>query len=86
MLGRRLRRVGVAITPADTPGEVLQRAALLAEGDRAQLAALLEAYVGLRYRTSGEAAPLAARRWLGAVRRFRPAREARNGKTPASRG
>jgi transglutaminase-like putative cysteine protease len=86
LLGYRLRRVGVTITPADTPGEVLHRAAHLAEVDRAQLAALLEAYVGLRYRTSGEAAPLAARRWLGAVRRFHPARGALNGKTPASRG
>ncbi|WP_024301412.1 DUF3488 and transglutaminase-like domain-containing protein [Pseudogulbenkiania sp. MAI-1] len=73
LLGRRLRRVGVAVTPADTPAEVLHRAAGLAEADRAQLMALLDAYAGLRYRTTAEVSPRAARRWLREVRRFRPA-------------
>lgn len=72
LLAQRLRRAGVAVTSADTPAELLQRGTSLGEADREQLAALLDAYVGLRYRTREEAAPLAARRWLRGVRRFRP--------------
>ncbi|MBI3144270.1 MAG: DUF3488 domain-containing transglutaminase family protein [Pseudogulbenkiania sp.] len=85
LLGRRLRRVEVVIAPSDTPAEVLLRAASLAEAEHGQLAALLEAYACLRYRTSGEASPEAVRCWLRAVRCFRPGR-AMNGKTPAGRG
>ena len=72
LLGQRLRRVGVAVTPADTPAEVLRRATGLAAPDRERLTALLDAYAGLRYRTPGEVPPHAARHWLREVRRYRP--------------
>lgn len=69
----RLIEAGVVVADSDGPLEVVRRAKRLPQQERRQLQDLAREYIALRYQ-SREVAPLAAKAWRAAVRRFKPKR------------